>query len=236
MKKLTALLMSVILLLGLLSGCGKAEEKPKGDTATTVSTAASTTTTTTADSTTTITTETEGTTGTTDAGTTTTETEGTTATTKVTTTTSTITTAPTKPVVAAKLGGVSLSEYVIVYDDEALDYTERAATYIHDEILKRTGADLEVVKDITADPAKHEIVVGETDRAISKALDAKTEYDVVRAIQKRGITCIVIAHRLSTIRDCDEIIVLEKGDVVERGTHEELFAKGGAYTELVTSE
>ena len=179
MKKFTALLMSVILLLGLLSGCGKAEEKPKGDTATTVSTAASTTTTTTADSTTT---ETEGTTGTTAAGTTgtttPTSTAGTTTTTKVTTTTTTTTTgttAPTKPVVAAKLGGVSLSEYVIVYDDEALDYNERAAQYIHDEILKRTGADLEVNTTARVDAARHEILVGETDRPASKALNAETE-------------------------------------------------------------
>ena len=70
----------------------------------------------------------------------------------------------------------------------------------------------------------------------TSALDAKTEYDVVKRITDRGITCIVIAHRLSTIRDCDEIVVLEKGQVVERGTHAELLANGGLYTTLVCSE
>ena len=70
----------------------------------------------------------------------------------------------------------------------------------------------------------------------TSALDAKTEFDVVRAITDRGVTCIIIAHRLSTIRDCDEIIVLKKGEIAERGTHEELMKLGGTYTELVTSE
>ena len=56
------------------------------------------------------------------------------------------------------------------------------------------------------------------------------------SIVNRGITCIVIAHRLSTIRDCEEIIVLDQGVPVERGTHDELMARGGLYTRLISSE
>ncbi len=70
----------------------------------------------------------------------------------------------------------------------------------------------------------------------TSALDARTEYELTKAVKERGVTCIIIAHRLSTIRDCDEIIVLDRGKVVERGTHEELFQKGGYYTELITSD
>ena len=70
----------------------------------------------------------------------------------------------------------------------------------------------------------------------TSALDAKTEYDLVKAVKDRGITCIVVAHRLSTVRDCDEIIVLDHGVAVERGTHEELYAKGGKYTQLISND
>lgn len=70
----------------------------------------------------------------------------------------------------------------------------------------------------------------------TSALDAVTEERVMRAIKNMGITLIMVAHRLSTIRDCDEIVVLDKGQVVERGNHEELMKhEGGLYRQLVVT-
>ena len=145
----------------------------------------------------------------------------------------------------------TIANNIKMWDDSIEDYemilAAREAGF-HENVMQRPGGydyrlseegknlsggerqKLEIARVFAQDPT---ILL--LDEATS-ALDAKTESVVAESIKKRGMTCLIMAHRLSTIRDCDEIIVLNDGVIVERGTHEELMKKHGKYEELIINE
>ena len=119
---------------------------------------------------------------------------------------------------------------------------------IHDEIVQREGdysapvseggrnlsggqrQRIEIAGVLAQDPTV--IIMDEA----TSALDSQTEYKIMTAIAARGITRIIISHRLSIIRDCDEIIVMKQGEILDRGTHAELMGRCEYYAELITNE
>ena len=135
--------------------------------------------------------------------------------------------------------------------DESVPYDDivaaAKAACIHDVIISRKGGYREPVTENGKNFSGGQRQRIEIARALVKkpsvlildeatsALDTETEERIMKNIASLGVTRIIVAHRLSTIRDSDEIIVMENGRIRERGTHEQLMSKNGAYCALVRS-
>ena len=142
----------------------------------------------------------------------------------------------------------TIADNIKMWDESIEDFSMVMAAHdaqIHDEIAERPGAyqsvltengknfsggqrqRIEIATALAKDPSI--LIMDEG----TSALDPKTEELVMRHISNLGISMVLIAHRLSTIRDCDCIFVMEKGQILQQGTHEELMQQEGLYHELM---
>jgi NHLM bacteriocin system ABC transporter peptidase/ATP-binding protein len=151
---------------------------------------------------------------------------------------------------------------IVLFEGSIRDNLTMWDSTVPDAEVIRAGEDAAIHDDIAARPGGYEARVSENGQNYSggqrqrleiaralvnrpsilvldeatSALDPVTEQIIDRNLRRRGCTCIIVAHRLSTIRDCDEIIVLQQGNIVQRGTHEELIEQeGGFYHQIVSS-
>ncbi len=132
---------------------------------------------------------------------------------------------------------VSDREIVNAVRDAALQDTVAVRPGLYNTTIEEFGNNfsggqkqrIEIARAFSNDPSI--LILDEA----TASLDPITEYEIDLNIRKRGCTCIIVAHRLSTVRDADEIIVLENGNIVQRGRHENLIKEDGPYRALIIS-
>ena len=142
----------------------------------------------------------------------------------------------------------SIADNIKMWDDSIDDVSMVIAAndaQIHKDIAERPGAykamltengknfsggqrqRIEIATALAKDPTI--LIMDEG----TSALDPKTEEQVMKHISRMGITLVLIAHRLSTIRDCDQIYVMDHGQMLQHGTHDELMQQEGLYSKLM---
>ena len=155
-----------------------------------------------------------------------------------------------------------VNQDVVLFDGTVRDNVTLWNSQIDEQTVTQALRDAAILKEVMSRPGMYDTPVGENgcnfsggqrqllelarslvtnpdilvlDEATA-ALDPVTEVRIDDNLRRRGVACLIIAHRLTTVRDADEIVVLDHGRIVERGTHEHLLSRGGAYSALIRSE